>query len=190
MNIRKVLLAFIFIVLVLSSCSKDINQNMSESVPEFSFKTQDNEKLNLDDLHGEWWITYMSYTECATVCPRTTENMIDIQKELKSYNLHPQIISFNVDPDNDDLEDIKSYAEEYDIDLDSWDFLSGYDFKTIQQFSENTFNATLEKGATNQVSHSYMFYLVNPKGEVVKKYNGMGQTDLDMLVSDMITVLN
>lgn len=190
MNIRKSLVTFIFMVLALSACSKDINQNMSESVPEFSFRTQDNDTLSLNDLKGEWWITYMSYTECRTVCPRTTENMVNIQNELKSYDLHPQIISFNVNPDNDDLEDIKSYAEEYDIDLDSWDFLLGYDFKTIQKISENAFNATLEKGGANQISHSYMFYLVNPKGEVVKKYNGMGKDDLDILISDIKTVLN
>ena len=183
------LIAFILFGLLLSACEKDIDANMSKEMQDFSFITQDNETLNLDDLKGEWWITYFSYTDCRTVCPRTTSNMVDIQSQLKKDELAPPIISFNVNPEKDGPEELRKYAEENNVDLDTWDFLTGYDFETIQNLSEQSFLAVLEKGAAEQMSHSYMFYLVNPKGEVVKKYDGMSTDEHKVLIEDLKTVL-
>src|SRR5690625_5292102 len=106
---------------LLSACGNEIDTNMSESMVEFEFLTQDNETLSLDDLKGDWWISYFSYTNCRTVCPRTTAHMVDVQNELKENGLYPQIISFNVDPSNDTQEDLKEYADKYGVDLDTWD---------------------------------------------------------------------
>lgn len=175
--------------MLLIACSDKIKTNMSEPMTDFSFMTQDEDILSLEDLKGEWWITYFSYTNCRTVCPRTTANMVEIQNKLKENDLHPQIISFNVDPANDTPNDLKKYAEEYGVDLNTWDFLTGYDFETIQEISKNTFDAVLEVGAADQMSHSYMFYLVNPKGKVVKRYDGMSMNQLEALIDDMKIVL-
>lgn len=184
-----ILMILIFLALILSACADKIDTNMSEPMADFEFVTQDEAILSLDDLKGEWWIAYFSYTNCRTVCPRTTANMVEVQNALKEDDLSPQIISFNVDPSNDTPEDLKEYAEAYGVDLNSWDFLTGYDFETIQDISNNTFHAVLENGAADQMSHSYMFYLANPEGEIVKQYNGMGKEELDMLIVDVKTVL-
>src|SRR5690625_2876334 len=134
-----------------SACSPKIDTNMSEHVHEFSFMTQDEKTFSLGDLKGDWWIAYFSYTVCRKVCPRTTANMVNVQDELKEDNLHPHIISFTIDPSNDTPEDLKDYADEYGVDLTTWDFLTGYDFATIQDLSKNTFQANLEQGAADQV---------------------------------------
>lgn len=192
MKVRKHLLLLIVLILLstfLHACSDDIDTNMSTSIKDFSFVTQDDETLSLDHLKGDWWITYLSYTNCRTVCPRTTANMVEVQNALKADGLYPPIVSFNVDPENDTQADLKAYAKEYDVDLDTWDFLTGYDFETIQEISEESFQAVLENGASDQMSHSYMFYLVNPKGEVVKKYDGMSPDELDILIDDVKQVL-
>lgn len=190
-NGKHLLLLAVFILFggLISACGEDIETNMSEQMGDFSFITQDEEPLGLDDLKGDWWVTYLSYTNCRTVCPQTTANMVDVQNQLKEDGLQPQIISFNVDPDNDAPKDLKNYADEYNVDLDSWDFLTGYDFDTIKRLSENTFKAVLDKGAVDQMSHSYMFYLVNPDGEIVKKYDGMSPDQVEVLVDDLKSVL-
>jgi len=177
------------LLMILSACGDEIDSNMSEPMAGFEFITQDEESLRLDDLKGNWWIAYMSYTDCQTVCPRTTVNMVEVQNELKKDGLHPHIISFNVDPDNDSPEDLREYADLYGVDQNSWDFLTGYDFDTIQEISEGSFDAALEKGAVEQISHSYMFYLVNPDGEVVKKYNGMVSEGAEELIADLKSVM-
>lgn len=185
-----VLLVLIILGMILSACGEDIETNMSESMKNFSFTSQDEETVSLDDLKGDWWITYMSYTHCRTVCPRTTANMVEIQEQLNEDGLEPQIISFSVDPEKDTPDDLKNYADEFGANLDTWDFLTGYDFATIKNMSEETFHAQLEQGAADQMSHSYMFYLVNPDGHVVKEYDGMSSEDSDRLIDDLKTVLN
>lgn len=162
---------------------------MSEMIPDFEYTTQDGEPLGLQDLKGDWWIAYFSYTHCTTVCPRTTANMVAVQEALKMENRTPRIISFGIDPENDTPEVLKEYAEDFGADLNTMSFLTGYDFETIRDLSMNTFNAVLETGALDQRTHSYFFYLINPKGEVVKKYNGMSAEENELLVEDVKTVL-
>ncbi|MDW0109778.1 SCO family protein [Sporosarcina aquimarina] len=177
-------------ILFLSACSsKKIETNMSETIPDFEYTTQDNKSLGLEELKGEWWIAYFSYTHCTTVCPRTTANMIGVQEELKEEGLTPRIISFGIDPANDTPEVLTDYAKEYGADLNTFTFLTGYDFETIRTLSLNTFKAVLDTGALDQRTHSYYFYLVNPDGEIVKKYNGLSAEENGLLVDDVKTVL-
>lgn len=174
---------------LLTACGGSIETNMSEQMEDFTFITQDEEQLSLADLKGDWWLAYFSYTNCTKVCPRTTANMVAIQNKLQENDLHPHIISFNVDPDNDGPKELQAYAEKHEVDLSSWDFLTGYDFKTIQALSQKAFRSGLEQGAIGQISHSYMFYLIDPDGQVVKQYDGMGKEDFNLLIDDVQTVL-
>lgn len=186
----KTAVIFFAAILFLSACSsKKIETNMSETIPDFEYTTQDNEPFGLKELKGEWWIAYFSYTHCTTVCPRTTVNMIGVQEELKKDGLTPPIISFGIDPANDTPEVLRDYAKEYGADLNSFTFLTGYDFETVRKLSMKTFKAVLETGALDQRTHSYYFYLINPEGEIVKKYNGLSAEENGLLVDDMKTVL-
>lgn len=186
---KRLVLILLAAALFLSACTNKIETNMSEELPDFEYTTQDDNKLGLDDLKGDWWISYFSYTHCTTVCPRTTANMVSIQEKLKNEGLTPQIVSFSIDPENDTTEILREYANDYGADLDTMTFLTGYDFEEIQDLSVNTFKAILEKGALGQRSHSFFFYLINSDGEIVKQYNGMSDTDNDLLVEDMKLVL-
>ena len=188
MTIRSVLI-LLAVALFLSACNKTIETNMSEEIPDFDYTTQDENTLGLDDLKGDWWISYFSYTHCTTVCPRTTANMVGIQEELKKDGFTPPIISFSIDPDNDTPEVLREYAKDYGADLQTMTFLTGYEFEEIQDLSVHTFKAFLEKGALDQRSHSFFFYLINPDGEIVKQYNGMSDTENDLLVADVKKVL-
>ncbi|PIC79180.1 cytochrome c oxidase assembly protein [Sporosarcina sp. P18a] len=176
-------------ILMLSGCNKKIETNMSETMPDFEFTTQDDQPLGLKDLKGDWWIAYFSYTNCITVCPRTTANMVGVQERLKEEGLEPRIISFGIDPENDTPEVLRNYAADFGADLRTMSFLTGYDFETIQELSRNTFLSILESGALDQRAHSYYFYLVNPDGEIVKRYDGLTARENELLIEDVKTVL-
>lgn len=188
MKIKKFLLLFVLLVF-LAACGDKIETNMSEPMVDFEFITQDEEVLNLNDLQDEWWVANFMYTNCRIVCPRTTANMAAVQQKLKEDGLSPQFVSFSVDPAHDTPEVLKEYAEGYDADLETWSFLTGYDFETIQEISENTFKTVLEEGVVGQRAHGIYFYLIDPDGNIVKKYDGMSGAELDLLVNDLKTVL-
>lgn len=180
---------FIFVIVFLVACSGKIDTNMSEPMTDFEFTTQDEKQLSLNDLDGEWWIANFMYTNCTMICPMTTANLVEVQQELKHSDLTPQIVSFSVDPSYDTPEVLKDYAKKYGADLETWDFLTGYDFTTIKELSEGTFKSALNEGAMEQRSHGFSFYLINPDSEIVKKYDGMNFDEIDILIEDLKTVL-
>lgn len=185
--------AFIlFLVIFLSACDGEIiDTNMSEDVSDFRFTTQNNEKLGLRDLEGEWWISYFMYTNCTIVCPRTTPNLVKVQEEMNELGLEPQIVSFSIDPDNDTPDVLREYADEYQVDLSNWTFLTGYDFEDIQELSKDSFKTVLEGGGpdAHEYVHSTKFFLVNPDGEIVKQYDGLSTDEIDSLAADLKKVL-
>jgi len=180
-------------VLLLSACgSEKIETNMSSDVADFEFTTQDNEQFGLKDLKGEWWAAYFMYTECTMVCPTTTPNMVDIQEQLHESGLELPIVSFTVDPGHDTPDVLKTYAKENKIDVKNWSLLTGYDFEEIKKLSEGSFKSVLEDGGTGEMEmvHSTLFFLINPDGKVVKKYDGLSQKELDVFVHDAQAVLS
>lgn len=182
------------IILFLVGCSgeyKEIKPNMSETVADFSFTTQDNEKLSLDDLKGEWWIADFIFTNCTTVCLPMTNNMSILQEKLQDNNLDVQLVSFSVDPDFDSPEVLMEYAKQYDADFSNWSFLTGYDFQTIKELSIKSFRSLVKAPDrdSDQVTHGTSFMLVTPNGEYIKSYNGLDANEMDLIVEDLKKVL-
>ena len=182
----------IFLIIILSACSDKlpIETNMKETVADFSFTNQDEETVSRDDLAGEWWIADFVFTNCETVCIPMTSNMVGLQKKLEEEDIPMQIISFSVDPDYDNPDVLKEYADEYDANLDNWDFLTGYDFETIRKLSIKSFRAPLKEPAygSDQVTHDVRFFLVDPEGNIVKGYKGIEKETIDTLLDDIITL--
>lgn len=174
-------ISFLFIV----GCSK-FEPNMSGEVADFNFINQDHENVSLDDLKGDWWIADFIFTNCVTVCLPMTENMVYLQKQLVENDLDVQLVSFSVDPEVDTPEILKDYAKSYEADFSNWSFLTGYDFDTIKDLSIHSFAAGLQKEPdSNQVNHVTRFYLINPEGEIVKRYEGMEKDEMESIVKDL-----
>src|SRR5699024_4811071 len=122
-------------ILMIQGCSEDlpIEENMSETVNDFSFTNQDEESVSLDDLKGDWWIADFVFTNCETVCTPMTGNMTSLQEELQDEDANVRLVSFSVDPDYDYPDVLKVIGEEYDADFASWDFLIGYAFIMLKK---------------------------------------------------------
>src|SRR5690625_4346642 len=189
---KYILVFFIGLVLFLTGCGEDIETNMSEDVADFSFTTQDNKTLSLDDLKGEWWVADFIFTNCTTVCLPMTSNMTTLQDAINEEGLDVQLISFSVDPDYDTPDVLKKYAEDYDADLSNWSFLTGYDFDTIKEFSIKSFRSMVQEAnpGDDQFMHGTSFFLVNPEGKIIKRYDGTKSSEMDLILEDVKTVLD
>lgn len=188
-KILKRLFITVGLSVLLVACSDDlpIETNMSESVDDFTFTTQDEEQLGLDDLQGDWWLADFIFTNCTTVCLPMSDNMSNLQESLDDENIDIPFISFSVDPDYDSPEVLTEYGTEHDADFDRWTFLTGYDFQTIREISIKSFRAPLQEPeiGSDQVTHDTRFFLVNPEGDVVKGYDGVKQESMDEITEDL-----
>lgn len=181
----------LIIAAFLAGCGgEDIESNMSEEVADFEFITQDNEKLGLKDLKGEWWVADFVFTNCTTVCLPMTSNMSQLQDLLDEEGINVQLITFTVDPKVDTPEVLKKYAETYDADLSNWSFLTGYEFETIKELSVGSFRSEVQENpGSNQITHGVRFFLVNPDGEIIKNYYGIDMNEVKTIVDDLKKVI-
>lgn len=165
-----------------------IESNMDETVTDFEFINQDEEAVSLDDLKSEYWIADLVFTNCTTVCIPMTSNMKALQDEMIEEDLtNIELISFSVDPDYDTPEVLRDYAQEYNVSLDNWSFLTGYEFDDIKEISIKTFRSMLQEPqpGDDQVTHGTRFFLVNPEGVVIKNYDGLNGRVTDEVIDDL-----
>lgn len=164
---------------------------MTSTVDHFEFIDQHGETISSDELQDDWWIAYFFYTNCRMVCPRTTAHILDIHDTLRDDGITPPIVGFSIDPDFDTPEVLQEFAKDYGINDDNITFLTGYDFDTIQKLSNESFQSVLIDGGPEDhlYVHSTAFFLVNPKGEVIKQYDGLSNKDHEELIADVKKVM-
>lgn len=192
--IRNGLFVVMGLLFLLTACSNqpNIDTNMSKDVLDFEFVNQDNETVSLEDLKGEWWIADFIFTNCTTICLPMTSNMTKLQDMVNDADLEGvKFISFSVEPDYDTPEVLTEYAEGYSADLNTWNFLTGYDFETIQEMSVKSFQSLLQEPppGEDQVIHGTSFFLVDPEGTVVKRYDGVKISSMDEILADLEKIL-
>ncbi|MFD0619256.1 SCO family protein [Paenibacillus sp. GCM10027629] len=185
---KKAALGVIFglMILVIAACGNGKSKQPNMQVQPFEFINQDGKSVALADLQGKVWVADFVFTYCSTVCPTMTANMSELQKRLKTEGVEAELISFSVDPERDDPAALKNYLTKFNADFSNWHALTGYDFESIKTFVLKSFRATIAKDmASDQIIHGTSFYLVDPAGMVVAKYDGMTDTPFDQIMKDI-----
>lgn len=169
---------------VLIGCGYKIDNKLNLSVSNFDFTNQDNESISLSDFKGKVWIADFIFTNCTTVCIPMMSNMVSIQEQLKEKDLDVDFVSFSVDPEYDTPEVLKTYAAEFNANLASWHFLTGYTQLELEEFAMSSFKTYAKKPEDHQVIHGTSFFLVDQYGVVVKEFSGLN-TPIDEITKDI-----
>lgn len=177
------------LTLVLAGCGQNIKDSVNWEIEDFHFTNQNNEEVSLGDLKGDVWLADFVFTNCTTVCLPMMANMMQLQQQLEEEGLDVRIVSFSVDPLIDTPEVLKSYAENYGANLESWDLLTGYVPEKIDQFAYKNFKTIARKPEdSDQVVHGTDFFLIDRQGVVRKFYNGINPPT-DEIMSDIEILL-
>ena len=183
----KLAMPLFFLLLVLTACGEEYEGDFSYEVQDFSFTNQDGETVAKSDLDGKFWVADFIFTNCETVCPPMTSNMAKLQNQLTEAGLDDvHLVSFSVDPENDTPEALKEYGESRDAAFGNWDFLTGYEFDEIKEFSIKSFKSPVELDPnSDQVMHVTSFFLVSPEGNAIKRYTGTMPAEIEKIVADI-----
>lgn len=174
-----------FFTLLITACGQGIKNPLNWEISNFTFKNQEGKDFGLTDLKGNVWIADFIFTNCTTVCLPMMSNMAELQGKLKGEGLNIELVSFSVDPEVDTPKVLKEYAKNYNADLSSWNLLTGYSQKTIEDFALKNFRTVAQKPDTsNQVIHGTSFYLIDTEGKVVKEYSGL-EFPIDEIIKDV-----
>ncbi|REJ05793.1 SCO family protein [Halobacillus trueperi] len=183
---------FAGIVVFLAACgSNELENTLDWEVQSFEGTTQEGESFSTDDMEGKVWLANFIFTNCNTVCPPMTRNMVKIQEQLKEEGVDAEIVSFSVDPTVDSPEVLKEFGKKYGVDHSNWSFITEYTQEEIAKFAQESFKTSAVKTEGNdQVIHGTAFYLINEEGLVVKKYKGDTEVPFEQIVEDTKTITN
>ncbi|OZB99034.1 cytochrome c oxidase assembly protein [Paenibacillus sp. XY044] len=167
------LAVFLVCVLLVTACGDGKPHKLNIKLESFQYIDQEGNRKDISDLKGKVWVADFIFTHCTTVCPMLTANMSDLQQELKNAGIKAELVSFSVDPENDNPDAIKTYISKFSDDLTNWQGLTGYSFDDIQTFARSNFKMAIQKDtASDQVIHGTSFFLVDQTGTVVSFYDG------------------
>ncbi|MYL70772.1 redoxin domain-containing protein [Halobacillus litoralis] len=173
-------MSIIFLLSITVACA-------SKDVGELSAVNQNGEEISVPQAYaGEYWVADFIFTNCETVCPPMTGNMSRLQAQLEQENLDVQLVSVSVDPENDTQDELLSFAENYQPNYEQWDFLTGYSFKEVKEWSIKSFHSPVKKMEdSNQVAHGTSFFLVDPDGNIAETYSGTKAESVEKIVEDL-----
>lgn len=145
-----------------------------KKVPNFSFTNQDGKTITQDDYLGKVYVVDFFFTTCPTICPRMSENLVEIQELYKDSSSFG-IASFSIMPATDTPEVLKTYAEDYGITHPNWNLLTGSQQK-IHELANTGFNiyvGDIEDGALG-FAHSGDFALIDKAGYIRSRTDAFG----------------
>ncbi|WAA11066.1 SCO family protein [Fervidibacillus albus] len=162
--------------LLLSACGGEKIENRKEwPLESFEHIDQNGMSFTKEDLSGKVWVASFIFTNCETVCSPITANMARIQRMFADEELEDvHLVSFSVDPEVDEPENLKTFAEKFTDQLDNWHFLTGYSQTYIEQFAKENFKMYVFKPDNDdQVMHGTDIFLIDQTGTIVKYYDGL-----------------
>lgn len=191
LKIGKLLIFVIIISVFLAACGqKEIENAKNWPVSDFNYTDQDGESFGLSDLNGKVWVSDFIFTTCADICLPMTFNMAKLQKMLKDEGIKDvELVSFSVDPTVDTPDQLKLFSKNFEADLNTWHFLTGYSQADIENKALKDFKAIVKKPENeDQVIHGTDFYLINKEGKIVKYYDGYKDVPYKEIIRDIKTL--
>jgi protein SCO1/2 len=176
-------------------------------VPDFEFINQNGDTITNKDLLGKVYVIDFFFTTCPTICTPMSMNMSKVSQALEEQKDF-RAISITIDPDNDQPDVLKDYAQKYDAN-DNWYFLTGNKEATYK-LSREGFNAYVAESENQDIrfEHSGNFALVDRDGYIrsrkvkiddqnenwIYHYNGVQENDIpaqiEEIIQDAETLLN
>ena len=159
-------------------------------VAPFSFIDQDSSIVTNATFDNHIYVTNFFFTTCPSICPKMTDNMIDIQERFRSDD-NVKLLSHTVTPWIDTVQQLKKYALEKKVISGKWHLVTGkqseiYKQARVAYLIEGEMG--LAKGEDDFL-HDEKFVLIDRKRRIRGYYNGITDSDIKRLIQDMETLL-
>lgn len=150
-------------------------------VPAFSLTDQNGSSISKDELRGHVWVAAFIFTRCPGPCPRITQKMAVLQKQLSGTDV--RLVSFSLDPAYDTPGMLKDYAARFGADGTRWHFLTG-DKSAAYRVAAGMKLTAIEANGQDPIFHSTKLVLVDQQGQVNGYYDSTDNDELAKLPGD------
>jgi protein SCO1/2 len=162
------------------------NDGKPHTIPDFAFVNQLGDTVTQDDFADKVYVANFFFTACPSTCPPMMENLTKVQKAFKQ-NDRVALLSHTVDPKRDTVEALQEYAEEYGVNADQWDLVTGN--KTpLYNMARNGYDVVSLEGSGRGPAgfvHSSKVILVDRQQRIRGYYDGTEESAIDRLIKDI-----
>jgi protein SCO1 len=154
-----------------------------KQIPAFSFINQNGKIISNKDVNGKVYVADFFYTSCEAVCPMMNSQLTGIQKAINK-SAPFRILSFSLDPENDSVPVLKSFAQKFEA-IDSIWFLMTGPKEQIYALGKDGFMQSVLNDSASFINHSQKFILVDKAGWIRGFYNGLDSLEIQALIEDI-----
>jgi protein SCO1/2 len=142
---------------------------------------QEGARLTLADLRGRTLVAAMMYSSCTSVCPRITQDMKGIEKQLSARN-RPDVgfVLFSLDPGRDTPDALRQFASAHALSNSRWRLFTASEDGVRDLAAVLGVKYKAEEGG--EIAHSAMIFVIDRNGVVRHRQVGLNQ-DASGLIS-------
>ncbi|GEQ84750.1 SCO family protein [Patiriisocius marinistellae] len=165
------------------------HQKKYHTVGDFSLTNQNGKTITQADFNDKIYVADFFFTTCQTICPIMTDNMEQLQNQLKN-NAEVKLLSHTVMPEYDTPERLKEYAIKKGVDDSKWNLVTG-DKLEIYNLARKQYLAAKENpGDPLGLVHTENFVLVDKQKRIRGFYDGTVEEDMDKVLNDIDILQN
>ena len=157
-------------------------------IPDFKFVNQDSVIVTNSTYSENIYITDFFFTSCPSICPKVKKQMLRLYDRYLDDPLI-KFVSHTIDPKRDDVDRLKMYANNLEVDQKKWDFLTG-DKDELMGIANDYFVVAFEDpDVPGGFDHSGKIILVDTKRHVRAFCEGTDPKSVTSFMDDVDKLL-
>ena len=138
----------------------------SRPAPDFRLTNQFGQPMSLSQFRGKVVMLSFEDSECTTVCPLTTQSMVEAKQLLGAAGDKVQLLGVDANPDAIKVADVLAYSRAHGM-VNQWDFLTGSLPQLKSTWGAYNIAVQIEQG---QIDHTPALFVIDQQGRERKLY--------------------
>jgi cytochrome oxidase Cu insertion factor (SCO1/SenC/PrrC family) len=134
--------------------------------PDVKLVNQFGQPMSLSQFRGKVVMLSFEDSECTTVCPLTTQSMLEAKQLLGAAGNQVQLLGVDANPTATSVADVLAYSRVHAM-VNQWDFLTGSVAQLKAVWSEYHIAVQIEQG---QIDHTPALFVIDQRGREQKLY--------------------
>src|ERR1700759_953936 len=138
----------------------------NKPAPDFQLHNQFGQPMSLSQFRGKVVMLAFEDSECTTVCPLTTQSMLEAKHLLGPAGSGVQLLGIDANPDAISTADVLSYSLTHGL-VSQWNFLTGSLADLKATWTKYDIAVQIEN---DQIDHTPALFVIDQQGRERKLY--------------------
>src|SRR6201995_5171125 len=138
----------------------------NKPAPDFQLRNQFGQPMSLSQFRGKVVMLAFEDSECTTICPLTTQSMLQAKQLLGPAGSQVQLLGIDANPDAISTADVLSYSRTHGL-VNQWNFLTGSLAELKATWTKYDIAVQIEN---DQIDHTPALFVIDQQGRERKLY--------------------